>query len=142
MFSRRNVGTKTLEGCFLAGPENVVRRGVVVRVRGPSGRAFDAGLPAIQLEDREFPKKCGHTPFKRLIPPEDMVEKIKVAVNARMDKENFLIIARTDARQSEGVEGVLRRLEAYAYAGADVLFPEALTSKDETLRRAQPLTNL
>ncbi len=90
-----------------------------------------AGVTVIQLEDQEFPKKCGHTPFKRLIPLEDMVEKIKVAAEARRDKQNFLIIARTDARQSEGLEGALKRLEAYAAAGADILFPEALTTEDE-----------
>jgi 2-methylisocitrate lyase-like PEP mutase family enzyme len=90
-----------------------------------------AGVTVIQLEDQEFPKKCGHTPFKRLIPLEDMVEKIKVAADARRDKENFLIIARTDARQSEGLEGTLRRLEAYSAAGADILFPEALTTPEE-----------
>ena len=91
----------------------------------------DAGVTVIQLEDQEFPKKCGHTPFKRLIPLEDMVEKIKVAVEARRDSRNFLIAARTDARQSEGLDGSLRRLEAYAAAGADILFPEALTSEEE-----------
>jgi 2-methylisocitrate lyase-like PEP mutase family enzyme len=90
-----------------------------------------AGVTVIQLEDQEFPKKCGHTPYKRLIPLEDMVEKIKVASEARIDKENFLIIARTDARQSEGLDGTLRRLEAYDKAGADILFPEALTSEAE-----------
>ena len=90
-----------------------------------------AGVTAIQIEDQEFPKKCGHTPFKRLIPIADMVEKIKVAVEARTDAENFLIIARTDARQSEGLDGSLRRLDAYAAAGADILFPEALTSEAE-----------
>jgi 2-methylisocitrate lyase-like PEP mutase family enzyme len=90
-----------------------------------------AGVTAIQLEDQEFPKKCGHTPFKRLIPVEAMVEKIEVACEARQDKENLLIIARTDARQSEGLTGVLARMEAYAAAGADILFPEALTSPEE-----------
>jgi 2-methylisocitrate lyase-like PEP mutase family enzyme len=89
-----------------------------------------AGVSVIQIEDQEFPKKCGHTPFKRLIPVADMVEKIKVAIDARRDP-NFLIIARTDARQSEGLDGSLRRLEAYAEAGADILFPEALTSEEE-----------
>jgi 2-methylisocitrate lyase-like PEP mutase family enzyme len=89
-----------------------------------------AGITAIQLEDQQFPKKCGHTPYKQLVPLEDMVEKIKVAVDARRD-ENFLVIARTDARQSEGMDGVLRRLEAYDDAGADILFPEALTSEEE-----------
>ena len=89
-----------------------------------------AGITAIQLEDQEFPKKCGHTPYKRLIPLEDMVDKLKVAVEARTDP-NFLIIARTDARQSEGLDGSLRRLEAYSKAGADILFPEALTNEEE-----------
>ncbi len=87
-----------------------------------------AGVSAIQLEDQEFPKKCGHTPYKRVVPIEQMVAKIKVAVEAR---EDMLVIARTDARQSEGLDGTMRRLEAYAKAGADVLFPEALTSVAE-----------
>ncbi|SFO02611.1 oxaloacetate decarboxylase [Sphingomonas sp. OK281] len=90
-----------------------------------------AGVTAVQLEDQEFPKKCGHTPNKRLIPLEDMVEKIKVACDARTDTENLLIVARTDARQAEGLDGSLRRLEAYAKAGADILFPEALQSEEE-----------
>jgi 2-methylisocitrate lyase-like PEP mutase family enzyme len=93
-----------------------------------------SGVTAIQLEDQEFPKKCGHTPFKRLIPVEDMVEKIKVAIDAR-ESHDFVVIARSDARASEGMDGMLRRLEAYSKAGADVLFPEALTSEEE-MRRA------
>ncbi|MDM7955893.1 isocitrate lyase/PEP mutase family protein [Blastomonas sp.] len=93
-----------------------------------------AGVTAIQIEDQEFPKKCGHTPNRRIIPVEDMVEKIKVASDAREDRENFLIIARTDARQSEGFDGAMRRIEAYAKAGADVLFPEALESEEEMAR--------
>lgn len=93
-----------------------------------------AGVSAIQIEDQEFPKKCGHTPYRRIIPVEDMVEKIKVASAARDDKHNFLIIARTDARQSEGFDGAMRRIDAYAKAGADVLFPEALESEEEMAR--------
>lgn len=76
------------------------------------------GVSAIQLEDQEFQKKCGHTPFKRLVPLADMADKIRVAREAREDKENFLIIARTDARQSEGLDGTLRRLDAYIDASA------------------------
>lgn len=94
-----------------------------------------AGVTAIQLEDQEFPKKCGHTPFKRCIPTADMVQKIQVAAQAREDKHNFLIIARTDARAGEGVDAALRRLEAYAKAGADILFFEAPQSEEE-MRRA------
>ncbi|WP_298195979.1 isocitrate lyase/PEP mutase family protein [Novosphingobium sp.] len=98
-------------------------------------RGYEAsGVTAIQIEDQEFPKKCGHTPYKRLIPLEDMVEKIRVAVDAR-SSEDFVVIARTDARESEGMDGVLRRMEAYSKAGADVLFPEALHSEEE-MRRA------
>lgn len=94
-----------------------------------------AGVTAIQIEDQEFPKKCGHTPNKRCVPVEDMVEKIKVAAEAREDKENFLIIARTDARASLGVDEAMRRLDAYATAGADILFFEAPQSEEE-MRRA------
>lgn len=92
-------------------------------------RGYEAvGVSAIQLEDQEFPKKCGHTPYKRVIAAQDMADKIKVAVEAR---ESMLVIARTDARQSEGLDGTLRRLDAYAKAGADILFPEALQSEEE-----------
>jgi 2-methylisocitrate lyase-like PEP mutase family enzyme len=87
-----------------------------------------AGIAAIQIEDQEFPKKCGHTPGRRVVPIVDMAEKVKVATTAR---ENMLVLARTDARQAEGLDGTLRRLEAYAEAGADVLFPEALESEEE-----------
>jgi 2-methylisocitrate lyase-like PEP mutase family enzyme len=99
-------------------------------------RGFEAaGASAIQIEDQEFPKKCGHTPNKRVVPIQTMVTKIKVALEARRDPENTLIIARTDARQSEGLDGALCRGEAYAEAGADIVFIEALTSEEE-MRRA------
>ncbi|HEX8382985.1 MAG TPA: isocitrate lyase/PEP mutase family protein [Sphingomonas sp.] len=94
----------------------------------------EAGITAIQLEDQDFPKKCGHTPFKRLIPTGDMADKIRVAVDARRD-DDFLVIARTDARAGEGLDGALARARAYADAGADILFVEALESEDE-MRRA------
>ena len=90
----------------------------------------EAGAAAIQLEDQEFPKKCGHTPGRRVIPMEDMVKKIQVAVEARASRD-FLIIARTDARTSLGLDEALRRGEAYARAGADVLFIESPESVDE-----------
>jgi 2-methylisocitrate lyase-like PEP mutase family enzyme len=90
----------------------------------------DAGVVAIQIEDQEFPKKCGHTPFKRVVPMADMVEKIKVACDARRSSD-FLVIARTDARQIGGYEEALKRGLAYGEAGADVVFLEALESEDE-----------
>ncbi len=93
-----------------------------------------AGVSVIQLEDQEFPKKCGHTPHKRVVPIDVMVRRIRVAVEARTAPEKLLIAARTDARQSEGLDGVLRRLEAYRNAGADILFPEALASEEEMNR--------
>jgi 2-methylisocitrate lyase-like PEP mutase family enzyme len=90
----------------------------------------DAGVMAIQMEDQEFPKKCGHTPFKRVVPLRDMVDKVKVACAARRSAET-LIIARTDARQTDGFEGALKRGEAYGEAGADIVFIEALESEEE-----------
>ena len=90
----------------------------------------EAGVVAIQIEDQEFPKKCGHTPFKRVVPTIDMVEKIKVACEARRSEE-MLIIARTDARQTDGFEGAMKRAIAYGEAGADIVFLEALESEEE-----------
>jgi 2-methylisocitrate lyase-like PEP mutase family enzyme len=90
----------------------------------------EAGVIAIQIEDQEFPKKCGHTPFKRVVPTQDMVDKVKVACAARQSPET-LIIARTDARQPDGFEGALKRGQAYADAGADIVFIEALESEEE-----------
>lgn len=89
-----------------------------------------AGAQAIQLEDQEFPKKCGHTPGKRVIPGEEMAKKLRVAVDAR-DSRDTLIIARTDARALEGLDGAFRRAELYLEAGADILFIEAPESEEE-----------
>ncbi len=89
-----------------------------------------AGACAIQLEDQEFPKKCGHMLGRRVIPAQDMVEKIKVARQTRQDP-NFLIIARTDARTVLGIDEALRRGEMYARAGADLLFIESPESAEE-----------
>lgn len=92
-----------------------------------------AGAAAIQLEDQEVPKKCGHTPGRRVVPMADMVRKIEVAVASRRSSD-FLIIARTDARSSLGLDEALRRAEAYARAGADILFVESPESIDEMRR--------
>lgn len=90
----------------------------------------EAGAAALQIEDQEFPKKCGHTPGRRVIPMEDMVRKIRVAVESRSSPD-FLVIARTDARTAHGLDEALRRAEAYARAGADVLFVESPESLEE-----------
>jgi 2-methylisocitrate lyase-like PEP mutase family enzyme len=93
----------------------------------------EAGASAIQLEDQEFPKKCGHTPGRRVIPMADMVRKIRVACDARHSSD-FLIIARTDARSALGLDEALRRAEAYARAGADILFIESPETREEMQR--------
>lgn len=92
-----------------------------------------AGVQAIQIEDQEFPKKCGHTPGRRVIPREEAVRKIRVAVEARASKDT-LIIARTDARAPHGLDEALRRAEGFAKAGADMLFVEAPESVEEMQR--------
>jgi 2-methylisocitrate lyase-like PEP mutase family enzyme len=92
-----------------------------------------AGAAAIQIEDQEFPKKCGHTPGRRVIPLEDMVRKVRVAVESRRSDE-FLIVARTDARTTLGLDEALRRGEAYQKAGADILFIESPESEEEMAR--------
>ncbi len=89
-----------------------------------------AGAAAIQLEDQVFPKRCGHTPGREVIPAEEMVAKIRVALDSRSDPD-FLIIARTDARTAHGFEEALARGTAYRDAGADVVFVEALESEAE-----------
>ena len=91
-----------------------------------------AGAVAIQLEDQKIPKKCGHTPNRRVIPVDDMVAKIRVAVAAR-ESENFLVIARTDARTQYGLAEAIGRGQAFAKAGADVVFVEAPESVDEMI---------
>ena len=90
----------------------------------------DAGCCAIQLEDQEIPKKCGHTPGRKVVPLEDMVDKIKVAVDSRKD-ENLLIIARTDSRTDLGLDVAIMRGKAFQEAGADVVFVEAPESEEE-----------
>jgi 2-methylisocitrate lyase-like PEP mutase family enzyme len=92
-----------------------------------------AGAVAIQLEDQEFPKKCGHMLGRRVVPMDDMVAKIRVAVDSRSDPD-FLVIARTDSRTVLGLDEALRRAEAYRRAGADILFVESPESIEEMER--------
>lgn len=94
-------------------------------------RLFErAGASALQLEDQVFPKKCGHFAGKDVITTNEMVQKIKAAADARVDQD-LMIIARTDARAIEGLEGALDRAQAYIEAGADMTFVEAPESFDE-----------
>ena len=92
-----------------------------------------AGVAAIQIEDQEFPKKCGHAPGRRVIPLDDMVRKVAVAVDARQS-DDFLVVARTDSRSSLGLDEAIRRGQAFAEAGADVVFIEAPESEEEFAR--------
>lgn len=89
-----------------------------------------ADVAAIQLEDQIFPKRCGHMEDKQLISKEEMISKVRAAVHARKS-EDFVIIARTDARAVNGFEDAMERAQAYADAGADVIFLEAPQSKEE-----------
>ena len=95
-------------------------------------------MAAVHIEDQEFPKRCGHLDNKRVIPKEDMVGKIRAAVDARTD-DDFVIIVRTDALAVTDWDDTMRRCEAYTRAGADVLFVEALRSPEEAERAANSL---
>jgi len=90
----------------------------------------DLGLAGCHLEDQVNPKRCGHLDGKEVVPTADMVRRIQAAVAARRDP-SFLVIARSDARAVEGLDGLLERARAYADAGAEVLFPEALADERE-----------
>jgi 2-methylisocitrate lyase-like PEP mutase family enzyme len=99
-----------------------------------------AGANAIQLEDQDFPKRCGHLDGKVLVSAAEMVGKIKAAVDARHSADT-LIVARTDAVAVEGFEAALARARLYREAGADVLFVEAPREKEQLARIAQALSN-
>ncbi|HET7679236.1 MAG TPA: isocitrate lyase/PEP mutase family protein [Xanthobacteraceae bacterium] len=100
-------------------------------------RAFEkAGLAAISIEDQVWPKRCGHLQGKRVIPVQEMVEKVKSAVDARRDPD-FMIRARTDAAATDGIPEVIDRLNRYAEAGADILFADALMSVEDIRTVAQ-----
>jgi 2-methylisocitrate lyase-like PEP mutase family enzyme len=100
-----------------------------------------AGVSAIHIEDQVTPKKCGHMENKQVIPTQEMAEKIRAAVEAR-SAEDFLIIARTDARAVEGLDSALRRAHAYREAGADVLFIEAPQTEDEVAQVARSFPDM
>ncbi|MBQ0826164.1 methylisocitrate lyase [Streptomyces tagetis] len=97
----------------------------------------DAGLAGLHLEDQVNPKRCGHLDGKTITPREEMARRIRGAVDARRDPD-FLLMARTDARSVEGLDAAIARAKAYVDAGADAIFPEALTdvSEYEAFRQA------
>jgi len=100
-------------------------------------RAFEkAGVAAIHLEDQELPKRCGHLEGKTLVSPAEAADKIRAACDARVDTD-FVIIARTDALAGEGLQRTLERAQRYEEAGADMVFVEAPSSREEL----QAITN-
>lgn len=101
----------------------------------------NAGACALHIEDQSNPKKCGHTPGKKIITSEEMELRIKVAVDAKNDS-NFLIIARTDSRSSEGLDKACVRAEKYYNAGADIIFIEAPANFEEVSIIAKRFSNL
>jgi methylisocitrate lyase len=103
------------------GPENVAR--TIFELE-------KAGLAGCHVEDQEFPKRCGHLAGKTVVDVDEMVGRIKAAIGARSD-EDFMIIARTDARGVEDFDRAVERARRYLKAGADAIFPEALQNADE-----------
>ncbi|VWD59780.1 2-methylisocitrate lyase [Burkholderia lata] len=92
-----------------------------------------AGVAAVHLEDQVGQKRCGHRPGKEVVPVEEMVDRVKAAVDARTD-DQFVIMARTDAAAAEGIDSAIERAVAYVEAGADMIFPEAMKSLDDYRR--------
>lgn len=93
----------------------------------------EAGVAGVNIEDQVSPKRCGHMPGKDVVEAAEMVKKIEAACMARKD-DSFVVIARTDALAIEGIEGAVRRARAYAAAGADMLFPDAVRTEDDIKR--------
>ena len=104
--------------------------GGILNVRRTVRQYERSGVAALHLEDQEFPKRCGHLDDKRVISTDDMVQKIRAAVDARTD-DDFTIIVRTDAIAVTGWEDAMDRCEQYVEAGADVLFVEALRTPEQ-----------
>ncbi|KVQ06556.1 2-methylisocitrate lyase [Burkholderia ubonensis] len=92
-----------------------------------------AGVAAVHLEDQVGQKRCGHRPGKEVVPTEEMVDRVKAAVDARTD-DQFVIMARTDAAAAEGIDAAIERAVAYVEAGADMIFPEAMKTLDDYRR--------
>ncbi|MEE2977652.1 MAG: methylisocitrate lyase [Pseudomonadota bacterium] len=92
-----------------------------------------AGVAAVHLEDQVGQKRCGHRPGKEVVSTDEMVDRVKAAVDARTD-DDFVIMARTDAAASEGIDAAIERAVAYVEAGADMIFPEAMKTLDDYRR--------
>ncbi|HEY8229112.1 MAG TPA: methylisocitrate lyase [Rhodanobacteraceae bacterium] len=98
---------------------------------GRTIRSFErVGVAAVHMEDQVGQKRCGHRPGKEVVPKEEMVDRVKAAVDAKTDKD-FVLMARTDAAAVEGIDSAIERAVAYVEAGADMIFPEAMKSLDD-----------
>ena len=94
-------------------------------------RTFErVGVAAVHMEDQVGQKRCGHRPGKEVVTKDEMVDRVKAAVDARSDRD-FVVMARTDAAAVEGLDSAIERAVAYVEAGADMVFPEAMTSLDD-----------
>ncbi|TJY44013.1 methylisocitrate lyase [Cohnella pontilimi] len=102
--------------------------GGILNVARTAKEMVEAKAAAVQIEDQEMPKKCGHLDGKRLIPAAEMAQKIGTIKTAA---PNLFVVARTDARSVEGLEAAIKRADLYLAAGADAIFPEALESEEE-----------
>ena len=97
-------------------------------------RSFvNVGVAAVHIEDQVGQKRCGHRPGKEVVPKEEMVDRVKAAVDARTDP-GFVIMARTDAAAKEGIDAAIERAVAYVEAGADMIFPEAMKTLEDYRR--------
>ena len=90
----------------------------------------DAGLAGCHIEDQVMPKRCGHLDGKEIVETDIMIQRVKAAAEAKRD-DNFVLIARSDARAVEGLDKAIDRMKAYVDAGADMIFPEAMKSEKE-----------
>lgn len=136
-----DLGITTLEDVLIDARRitDITRLPLLVDVDTGFGSAFNiartvrslirAGAAALHIEDQVQAKRCGHRPGKALVSQAEMVDRIKAAVDARADP-TFVIMARTDALAVEGLDAALERARAYVEAGADMLFPEALTAPE------------
>lgn len=110
--------------------------GGILNVARTAKEMAEAKVAAVQMEDQDLPKKCGHLNGKTLVSAEEMVQKIRIAKEVA---PSLIIVARTDAKGVEGMDAAIERAKQYAAAGADAIFPEALTSEDEFRRMGEAL---
>ena len=111
--------------------------GGVLNVARTAREMVEANVAAVQIEDQQLPKKCGHLNGKKLVSTEEMVQKIRAIKKAA---PSLVIVARTDARAVERLESAIERAKAYVEAGADAIFPEALQSEEEFRLFAQSIS--